>query len=64
MKYIIDIDAFKDCLDLVEAIKVNGHEYVAVHNVKLLIDRFPKEAYDLPADFLVSEGVGTKVSEE
>ena len=43
MKYLIDIDAFIDCLDCLEGIKVNGEAYVAVPLLKEFIVRFPKE---------------------
>ena len=43
MKYIIDIDALKDCIDLLDSFKINGHDAVFAQNVKLLIDRFPKD---------------------
>lgn len=48
MKYIVDIDALKECIDMLECIKVNGHEYVPLHNVKLFIDRFPKDTFVIP----------------
>lgn len=63
MKYVIDTNALKDCLDLIKSVEVNGHDYVAVHNVKLLIDRFPKEVYDLGFDYLVSEGEAKREEE-
>lgn len=48
MKYVVDLDALKDCIDLLELFKINGRDAVYVHNVKLLIDKFPKEALDIP----------------
>lgn len=45
MKYIIDLDAFKDCLDLLHYIRLNGEPMVYVKNVKEFIDNFPKEKY-------------------
>lgn len=49
MKYIIDIDALKDCLDLLPKSwsdsKVYG--YVRLSDVKSMIDRFPKEENDI-----------------
>ena len=42
MKYIIDIDALKDCLDLLPT-SYSSIYYVDLHDVKKLIDKFPKE---------------------
>ena len=42
MKYIIDIDALKDCLDLLPT-SYSDIGYVDLDDVKKLIDRFPKE---------------------
>lgn len=42
MKYIIDIDALKDCLDLLPT-SYSDIGYVDLNDVKKLIDRFPKE---------------------
>lgn len=44
MKYIIDIDALKDCLDLLPT-SYSDIGYVDLIDVKKLIDRFPKEEY-------------------
>lgn len=41
-KYIVDLDDFMDCLDVIKTIEVNGHEYAAVQNIRAFIDRFPK----------------------
>lgn len=46
MKYIVDLDALKDCLDFLEETKINGQSVACIKNVKLLIDRFPKEKYE------------------
>ena len=46
MKYIVDLDALKECLTLIESFKVNGHQAVYLNNVKLFIDKFPKEEYE------------------
>lgn len=44
MKYIVDIDALKDCLDLMtKPYCVNGRDTFYVEDVKSLIDAFPKE---------------------
>ena len=64
MKYVIDTDAFSNCLDLLECIKINGHDYVALQNVKIFIDRFPKEVYDCGFDYLISGDVGTREDSE
>lgn len=47
-KYIIDIDALKDCLDFTAFSKVNGKPIAFVDDVTKLIDRFPKEPLDIP----------------
>ena len=41
-KYIIDLDAFFDCLDFTSLGKINGEDYTYVNNVKALVQRFPK----------------------
>ena len=44
MKYIVDLDDFKKCLDLIEKpTKINGEALVKLESVKMLIDAFPKE---------------------
>lgn len=46
MKYIIDLDALKDCLDLLPKPVKNGNlEYVCLLAVNEMIDKFPKEEY-------------------
>lgn len=42
MKYIIDIDALKDCLDLLSTLCSNIG-YVDLNDIKKMINRFPKE---------------------
>ena len=42
MNYAIDLDAFTDCLDCVDSIKVNGDLYISVPILKEFINRFPK----------------------
>ena len=49
MKYIIDIDALNDCLDLTPQYIINNKPYVSLAVVKEMIDRFPKEEM---ADFV------------
>lgn len=44
-KYIVDLDSFKECLDFLSLGKINGDDYTYIHNVKIFIDRFPKEEY-------------------
>lgn len=45
-KYIIDVDALKDCLSLLPKPVKNGNlEYVCLQAVKEMIDKFPKEEY-------------------
>lgn len=41
-KYVIDLDSFIQCLDMISAGKLNGHEYTYLQNVKAFIERFPK----------------------
>lgn len=43
MKYIVDVDAFVECLDCLDSIRVNGELYVAIPLLKEFIQRFPKE---------------------
>lgn len=43
MKYVIDVDAFIECLGCVDSIKVNGDLYVAIPLLKEFVQRFPKE---------------------
>ena len=43
MKYVLDVDAFIECLDCVDSIKVNGAYYIEVPLLKEFIQRFPKE---------------------
>ncbi len=43
MKYIVDVDAFVECLDCVDSIKVNGEYYICVPVLKEFINRFPKD---------------------
>ncbi len=42
-KYIIDLDAFYECLDFLSEGKINGNDYAYLQNVKCLIHRFPKD---------------------
>lgn len=46
MKCTIDIDAFIQCLDCLDMIKVNGNLYVSLDLVKEFISRFPKDKLD------------------
>ena len=43
MKYIMDIDAFVECLDCIDSIKVNGEYFISVPVIKEFINRFPKD---------------------
>lgn len=43
MKYVVDVDAFVECLDCLDSIRVNGELYVAIPLLKEFIQRFPKE---------------------
>ena len=44
MEYIVDLDDFKKCLDLIERpAQINGEVLVKLESVKMLIDAFPKD---------------------
>lgn len=43
MKYIVDLDAFVNCLDCLHCMVINGKDYVAIDTVKAFIERFPKD---------------------
>lgn len=43
MKYVVDVDAFVECLDCLDSIRVSGELYVAIPLLKEFIQRFPKE---------------------
>jgi hypothetical protein len=45
MKYIVDLDSFKECLDFLSQGKINGNEYTYIQNVKAFVDSFPKDEY-------------------
>ena len=46
MKYIIDLDALKNCLDLLNnPTIINGNPTVYLADVIEMIDRFPKDEY-------------------
>lgn len=44
-KYIVDMDSFKECLDLLSEGKINGHDYAYIQNIKVFVERFPKDEY-------------------
>lgn len=48
MKYTIDVDALKDCLDLLTKhwSDKGAYGYVRLSDVKAMIDKFPKEKCD------------------
>ena len=43
MRYIVDIEALNNCLELTPKYIINGKPYVALETVKEMIDKFPKE---------------------
>lgn len=43
MKYIVDLDAFVNCLDCLHCMVINGKGYIAIDTVKAFIERFPKD---------------------
>lgn len=46
MKYIIDLDALKDCLKLLPNPTIlNGDVCVRLDDVNVMIDKFPKDEY-------------------
>lgn len=55
-KYIIDIDAFKECLDLVKTMKIDGHDAAYIQNIKVFIDCFPKDPVDFDISNLMIKG--------
>lgn len=44
MKYIVDVDALKECLTLMDSFSFNGNKAVYLCHVTRFIDSFPKEA--------------------
>ena len=46
MKYIVDLDGLKACLDLVfKPAVMEGYALVRLEDVKSLVDKFPKDEY-------------------
>lgn len=43
MKYIVDLDAFANCLECLHGVVINGKDYVTISMVKAFIERFPKD---------------------
>ncbi len=43
MKYIVDLDAFANCLECLHGMVINGKDYVSIDMVKAFIERFPKD---------------------
>jgi len=50
MKYIVDMDAFADCLECLHGMVINGKDYVSIEMVKAFIERFPKDPVVLQAE--------------
>lgn len=48
MKYIVDIDALKDCLDMIDGVNGEDDHYVPIGRVKKFIDLFPKDQLEIP----------------
>lgn len=46
MKYIVDIDALKYCLELLPAYRINGADHINLNDVWEMIDKFPKEEFE------------------
>lgn len=45
-KYIIDVDALKDCINLLPIpYRVNEIDMVCLNEVQAMIDKFPKDKY-------------------
>ena len=68
MKYIVDIEALKGCLELTPQCSVNGEPYLSLEIVCEMIDRFPKEEYRESANYAtrgsvnedIQDGIGLK----
>ena len=58
-KYIIDLDAFYECLDFLSEGKINGNKYAYLQNVKCLIQRFPKDKVEEIVNIEVTRDVKT-----
>lgn len=43
MKYIMDIDALIECLEVVSSMKINGDIYIPLNLTREFIRRFPKD---------------------
>lgn len=43
MKYVIDVDAFMDCLDCLDSMLINGTLCVELPLLKEFVNRFPKD---------------------
>ena len=43
MKYIVDLDAFMNCLECLHGIVINSENYVSIKMIKAFIERFPKD---------------------
>ncbi len=43
MKYIVDMDAFANCLDCLRGMVINGKDYVSIDMVRAFVERFPKD---------------------
>jgi hypothetical protein len=43
MKYVIDLDAFVECLDCLDSMRINGTLCVELPLLKEFINRFPKD---------------------
>lgn len=44
-KYIVDMDSFCECLELLSEGKVNGHDWAYIQNIQAFVERFPKDEY-------------------
>jgi hypothetical protein len=42
MKYIVDLDAFADCLECLHGMVINNKDYVSIDMVRLLLKDFLK----------------------
>lgn len=56
-KYIVDLDAFYECLDFLASGKVNGNDWTYVNDVKALIQRFPKDKVEETLEIRVKRDV-------
>ena len=63
MKYVIDLDSLKDCLEFLRVGVMNGQTVAPIADVKRLIDKFPKDKLDHwgnTRDYIKPENLNTE----